>query len=59
MNGKLNDRHRLYEEEFNALVTLEINLGTITQAIGDVAMSNFHIFLVGNKSPQTSPLFYQ
>lgn len=57
------DRHRVYEEEFNSLVLLELGAGNITQQVADEATANFHGYMMGyHHSPpsrQTSPRFYQ
>ena len=57
------DRHRVYEEEFNALVAHEIKVGKVSPEVGELAMSNFHVYMSGNRTllpgPQTSPTFYQ
>lgn len=55
------DRHMLYETDFNALVALEVKRGTVASDVGETAMSNFHIYMSGNRTPapQTSPTFFQ
>ena len=61
------DRHRLYEEDFNALVALEVHRGRVAADVGVRAVANFHDFarasqltsLQNQPGPQASPKFYQ
>ncbi len=55
------DRHRRMEDDFNALVGLELNQGRITQDTADRAMANFHDYARATHllPPHTSPRFYQ
>lgn len=56
----MGDRHRVYEEEFNALAAVQLAAGRVTQDQADQAMSDFHTWLTRTRfqSPQTSPHFY-
>lgn len=55
------DHHRKSEEDFNALVSIELSAGRITLASAEQAASNFHAYVSGNRyvAPQTSPRFFQ
>lgn len=61
------DRHRRYEEDFNALVALEVQRGRVSADVGLRAVANFHDFarasqltsLQNQPGPQASPRFYQ
>ncbi len=57
---EMTDRHRMYEEDFNALVQIEVDSGRVEEAVGSLAMANFHVFMVHTRFPaQTSPRFYE
>lgn len=51
-----NDRHRGYEDDFNALVELQVQTGRVSQEIGDLAVANFHDYMQGPN--RTAPRFY-
>lgn len=55
------DRHRRYEEDFNALVDLEVKAGRVTQDVAERATANFHDYVRATNlfPPHTSPRFYQ
>ena len=57
------DRHRLYEENFNALVAIQLATGRINEDTALRATANFHDYVrATNLFPpniQTSPTFYQ
>lgn len=60
-DGVYGDRKRLYEEDFNALIDIEILGGRITQDTADRARANFHDYMRASHMlpPHTSPKFYQ
>lgn len=57
------DRHRAYEDDFNALTALAVEQGRIPQDVAERAMANFHDAMratqLGRQAIQTSPTFYQ
>lgn len=55
------DRHRRYEEDFNALVAIELAAGRVDEATAMRAQANFHDYSrATNLSPvHTSPRFFQ
>lgn len=57
----LADHNRRSEEDFNALVAIELAAGRITLTSAEQAASNFHVYISGNRyvAPQTSPRFFQ
>lgn len=57
------DRHRVYEEDFNALVEHEVKAGRVAPEVGEMAVANFHVYMQHSRFPQPneqhSPRFYQ
>lgn len=58
---RLEDRHRIYEEDFNALAQAKVDEGLMTPDEAAAASADFHIWVSSNRfqPPQTSPYFYQ
>jgi hypothetical protein len=58
------DRHRRMEEDFNALVAIEVAAGRVNEDVAMRAAANFHDYARAtnlfppNTHPQTSPGFY-
>ncbi len=52
-------RHDGYIRDFDALVAFEIRKGSVSQDVGSTAMTNFRVYMTGNRKPaHTSPRFY-
>ncbi len=56
----IGDRYRRYEEDFNALVALGVEIGTVTEDVGERAKANFHDAMRASqlRSPEARTRFY-
>lgn len=53
------NRHEGYIRDFDALVAVSVDTGVVAQEVGNIAMSNFRVYMTGNRCPQHSPKFFQ